>query len=299
MKIYVAAFHTSARRSNNASDKAAEATQDLVYPYFLESYHYLRQQHVDVIRERGYRVFLDSGAFSMFTQGVDVDLPAYAEFVKTNADILETYSNLDHIGRGGEQKTWDNQKTLERLGCMCQPVFHARDDDKWLERYLAEGYDYIFLGGMVPETKGYLLGWLDHVWDKYLTNRDGTAKVKIHGFGMTTADIMFRYPWYSVDSTSWAIMAAVGSIVIDMPHQDFIVSVSSDSPTAKQMGRHIRTLPRAQQTAVNNRIKELGFDPEQLAVNYGWRFNFNIKYYERAMARAVTTFKRQSIDLFA
>ena len=46
----------------------------------------------------------------MFTQGVEVDLKAYAGYVDKNRDIIEIASNLDAIGAGKEQFSFDNQK---------------------------------------------------------------------------------------------------------------------------------------------------------------------------------------------
>ena len=64
------------------------------------------------------------------------------------------------------------------------PVHHVRDNNNWLQRYIEEGYDYICLGGMVPETPQYLKEWLDHVWHNYLTNADGTRRSQ----GSTASD---------------------------------------------------------------------------------------------------------------
>ena len=42
--------------------------------------------------------FLDSGAFSAFTQGAEIDIQEYIEFIKEHKDYLEAYANLDVIG---------------------------------------------------------------------------------------------------------------------------------------------------------------------------------------------------------
>ena len=135
----------------------------------------------------------------MFTQGIKVDLKAYARFVEQNHDIIEVAASLDFIGAGQEQQNYDQLKTLETMlgGKTILPVHHVRDRDEWLKRYLDEGYDYICLGGMVPETPPHLRKWLDHVWDKYLTNPDGTPRVKVHGSlaGVSAALLAGRICW--------------------------------------------------------------------------------------------------------
>ena len=216
VRIYIAARyngHRSDPRSNNPHQQASASEE---YPYHLESYHYIgRGQYDEVIRYNKHSMFLDSGAFSMFTLGAEIDLDAYGQFIAERPDYIEVASNVDAIGAGREADSYANQKYLESLKlpvAVC-PVHHARDDDRWLVKYLDQGYDYIFLGGMVPESTPYLLGWLDHIWDKYLALPDGTARVKIHGFGLTTFELMDRYPWFSVDSTSWVQIGMFGNIL--------------------------------------------------------------------------------------
>jgi hypothetical protein len=81
----------------------------------LESYHYIGKNliHVERIRADKKKIFLDSGAFSMFTQGVEVNLDAYGQFIRENQDIIKIASNLDHIGRNAEEKSYFNRSTLK------------------------------------------------------------------------------------------------------------------------------------------------------------------------------------------
>lgn len=298
MKIYLAGLVQTGFvwRGNSASENVLlTETIRNAYPYDLESYHYLRDtRHApEFFREKKKKIFLDSGAFSMFTQGIKVDLREYAEYIKTNADWIEVASNLDEIGAGKEEQTYANQKTLERYGVKVQPVHHARDADHYLQRYLDEGYDYIFLGGMVPESTEYLRGWLDRMWDRYLCHPDGSPRVKVHGFGLTTAELMFRYPWYSVDSTSWVMTGRFGAVYLDLPHRDVKVVFSDQSPKHRDLaGAHYDTLDPLTKEAVDARVKELGYDPALLRTHYGWRDHFNIAYFQRVHSRACTRLDR-------
>ncbi|MCK5603182.1 hypothetical protein KAR91_14970 [Candidatus Pacearchaeota archaeon] len=236
----------------------------------------------------------------MFTQKKEVDLEAYADFIKENIDVIEIASNLDHIGRGGEQQTYDNQKRLEEFGVKIAPVHHARDEDSWLQRYLDEGYDHIFLGGMVPETTNYLRKWLDRIWPRYLCNPDGTAKVKVHGFGLTTEALMFRYPWFSVDSTSWVMTAAMGTLYLDLPHRNMKVCVSDSSPKMKKAGQHFSTLTDIEQKTIREYVHARGFNIEDLAEDYAWRWRWNVEFFRRQMEGAPEIkFIKQQTELFA
>ncbi len=156
-------------------------------------------------------LFLDSGAFSAWTQGTEININEYIAFVQKHQDIIEVYANLDVIG--DPKATWKNQKIMEAAGLTPLPTFHYGEDIKWLERYLRSGYDYIALGGMVPISTSALKYWLDGLFYNYLCTPSGVPKVKVHGFGLTALSLILRYPWYSIDSTTWVIVARIGGAI--------------------------------------------------------------------------------------
>lgn len=136
----------------------------------------------------------------------------FVDFIKLNGHVIDTYPNLDVINNA--ELTYENQKWLEAQGLKPCPVWHLGSDKKWLERYLSEGYGYICVGGMVPNSKSVLRPALDRLWSDYLTDKEGMPIVKIHGFAMTSFDLMYRYPWYSVDSKSWIDIAKFGGVLL-------------------------------------------------------------------------------------
>lgn len=279
MRLYLAGIYTSNFGvSGNAYRKLTEVekrARDSVENY-LESHHYIhRQSFVDKIKADKVRVFLDSGAFSAFTKGIEVDIRGYCDFIKRNSEIIEVVdgnvcaSVLDGIG--DPLKTWQNQLEMESMGVRPLPCFHYGEDERYLEWYI-ERYSYITLGGMVPISTPQLLLWLDRIWDKYLTDRSGRPKLKVHGFGLTTLSLMKRYPWYSVDSSSWVQIAANGGVM----HPELgLIMVSEHSPSAKQYHRHLNTLPDTVGEAVAKRLEENGFSTERLKTNYLSRWAYN------------------------
>lgn len=279
MKLYLAGLYTSNFDLHGrlfARLTEAEKKHRLEVRYLLESYHYIhRQSYVDKIRRDGVKVFLDSGAFSAFTKGVEIDIPGYCQYIRDNEDIVEKSdgilcaSVLDGIG--DPLKTWQNQLYMESLGVQPLPCFHYGEDERYLEWYISK-YEYITLGGMVPISTPQLKVWLDHLWDKYLTDGSGRPRLKVHGFGLTTLRLMERYPWYSVDSSSWVQIAANGSILV--PGLG-VIAVSTSSPSAKQEGRHVLTLPPAQREALSRRIEGYGFEVDRLTTEYVSRWTFN------------------------
>lgn len=273
MKLYLAGLYTSnfdlhGRLFSRLTE--AEKQHRLDVRYLLESYHYIhRERYVNKIRRDEKKVFLDSGAFSAFTKGVEVDLEAYCRYIRDNMDIIEVASVLDGIG--DPLLTWQNQRRMEQLGTTPLPCFHYGEDERYLKWYV-DNYEYITLGGMVPISTPQLKLWLDEIWKHYLTDSLGRPKLKVHGFGLTTISLMERYPWYSVDSSSWVQIAANGGILLP---DHGVISVSKNSPAAKQEGRHINTLPKPQQKAVAAEIEKLGFEVERVQTEYVTRWVFN------------------------
>lgn len=326
MQIYMAAWwHTGNGPGTRVTNIHQRNLQEVRYPYHLESFHYMDQSIIAQAKASGAKFFIDSGAFSAMTQGIKIDIKKYASFIRYYESMLSIASNLDDTSRN-EALSYSNQKTLEDLGCKVQPVFHCREDDKWLKKYLDEGYDYIFIGGMVPETTKWLHGWLDHIWHHYLTNPDGTARIKVHGFGLTSLPLMFKYPWYSVDSTTWRAQAAFGGVFLEFEQpdgsiRDYTIDFSQSSPQRYNLnGWHFNSLPDIMRRAVMARLDKMesdrpknpdienrvaammgcqqGFYPEALSKSYGWRFYANLEYFRRAMNRRVDRFTRQQDSIW-
>jgi len=185
----------------------------------------------------------------------------YADFIKSHPGLFSVYSNLDVINNA--ELTYKNQKWMEKHGLKPAPVWHFGTDIKWLERYLAEGYGYICVGGMVPNPPPVLRPALDRIWQDVLTDKDGMPKIKVHGFAMTSFSLMYRYPWYSVDSKSWIDMARYGKILVPIlkngkrnwlhPRNYFVTERSFVK--AKQQ-THLRAQPAPTVQYVKDYLKE-------------------------------------------
>jgi hypothetical protein len=251
-------------------------------PNILESYHYIgAQRYVDNMRENGAKVFLDSGAFSAHTLGVTIDLPTYCEYIKRNLDIWRVEdgvvmaSVLDGIG--DPLQTYRNQLHMEYLGAKPLPCFHVGEDERYLEWYVAN-YDYITLGGMVGRSSAQLSTWLDRMWDKYLVDGSGRPRLKVHAFGITAVPIMEKYPWWSVDSSSWIQTAAFGGIITP-DHGP--ISVSDKSPSRHDAGQHLSTLTDIEKAYVMKMLEDNGFNYERLSTVYESRAVYNLWAYGR------------------
>lgn len=249
-------------------------------PHILESYHYVeKQQYVDAMRQNNAKVFLDSGAFSAMNIGVEIDINAYCDYIKRNSDIIKVEdgvmlaSVLDGIG--DPLKTWQNQLYMEQCGARPLPCFHFGEDERYLEWYIGK-YEYITLGGMVRTKAEDVMWWLDRIWNKYLVDGSGRPRLKVHAFGVTTVSLMERYPWHSVDSSSWVQATAFGAIYTT---EYGPISISSQSPNKHDAGRHFSNFTQVEQQAIIKMLKAKGFDWERLSLTYQSRAGYNALAY--------------------
>jgi len=307
MNIYMAAVYTNGYRAGGNSGRYAKLTDHEkrivdALPHLLESYHYIgKQKFVDAIKEDGVTVFLDSGAFSAFTLGVELRV-SDCDYILRNIDIIRKEDDvliasvLDGIGDA--LQTWRNQIEMEQRGVRPLPCFHAGEDERYLEWYVAR-YPYITLGGMVGTSSKQLCVWLDRIWDKYLLDGSGRARLKVHGFGITAIPIMERYPWHSCDSSSWVQSAAFGGIVTP---QHGPLSVSEESPNRHVAGQHVMSLTSIEQEYVLQMLEKAGFTYERLSKVYEARAAYNLWAYGviNTMINASRSekFRIQTQDLF-
>jgi len=285
MNLYFASVYTSSFGVNSTSfhvlsEEEKYARQNM--RNVLESHHYIHKGKApDDIRRDNEKIFLDSGAFSAFTKGITVDIDGYCRWVKRNQDIIrvdDTGMIMASVvdGIGDPLQTYKNQYYMERQGVMPLPCFHYGEDERYLEHYIAN-YPYITLGGMVPVSTPQLYLWLDRIWSEHLTHADGTPKIKVHGFGLTSLDLMLRYPWYSVDSSSWLQSANNGGIMLAAHRRTLFVS--ENSPNRKVDGQHYRTISPTEQDVIRKYVENAGFTIERLEKMYQARWAFNMAQY--------------------
>jgi hypothetical protein len=289
MQIYMAAVFTNSYMSGmNRYVKLTEREREIVHtlPHILESWHYIgKQSYVDHIRANNGRIFLDSGAFSAYTLGIELKVSDYCDYICKNWDIIRCEdgammaSVLDGIGDA--QKTYLNQMEMEQnfaaRGWPVKPLpcFHAGEDERYLEWYV-KNYEYITLGGMVGGSTQQLMIWLDRIWNKYLVDGSGHAKIKVHGFGITSIPLMESYPWYSCDSSSWIQTAAFGGVMLP---EHGPISVSEKSPSRHDAGQHAITLTPLEQDYVFRLLENNGFTYERLSTIYESRAAWNLWSY--------------------
>lgn len=263
-----------------------------------------------VITPYDFRFFLDSGAYSAWSRGTVIDLDEYCAFIKANIEVIEVYACLDAIpGAPGRQATekerheaaeqsWQNYLYMIREGLDPLPVYHFGEDIKYLERILAHGCDYVGIGGLVGIPSGPRRAWLDRIF-KRLTNDNGEAIVKTHGFGMTSVPLIFRYPWHSVDSTTWIKITANGAVYLPaMVNGEFVfdqvpttISVSTRNPKQMKGGKAANSMAPTMRKILDRWLAECGKTYEEVSSDYYHRAVCNVTYFRKVSeARAAHRF---------
>ena len=166
--------------------------------HFLFSYHYYKtdNQKEKVLKwDKSNTYFIDSGAFSAMSLGKAINIDQYCNFIKEMQ--IPLYANLDVIGNS--ESSLKNYEYMVNKGLKPLPVFHWKENIIYLDKILDSDIDYFCLGGMV--TANNLDEWLLPVWQHIYRKR---PDIKVHGFGLTDVAFILKYPWHSIDSSSWA-----------------------------------------------------------------------------------------------
>ena len=167
----------------------------------LESFYHIAKKEIPFISN--YNSFLlDSGAFTFMSNAKekinwDEYIERYAEFI--NKHDIKHFFELDIDVLVGTNEVERLRAKLERLTDKKSiPVWHKfRGKDYWLK--MVKDYDYVAIGGIVtreikPSEYKYFI---------WLLNEAKKKNCKVHGLGFTNLKGLNKYPFYSVDSTSW------------------------------------------------------------------------------------------------
>jgi hypothetical protein len=218
----------------------------------------------------------------------------YAAFVKRYQKDVDLCANLDVLGFGSPRDaekvaelSFKNLNILVKLGIKPVPVVHYPESIKWIQRYLDLGYDLIGLGGLagakrmqssVREGSTGIQVWVAKVFDFICDTPNRLPKAKIHGFGVTTPRMIFRYSWWSVDSSAWAKRSAYGFIYIphrrgrkyvfdDLQYEPYTVHIACERPSTKRTNRK---MPRPWKPPGSYRDHFLAFSPGERKVIETW-----------------------------
>ena len=175
-------------------------------PRLLCSYWYFRHRPLaEFCDTLGYRpeIILDSGAYSAYTKGKNVNLLDYMAYIKANKESIFRYISLDVIG--------DALMTalIYDLMLACEmrpvPVVHYGPADKALMSiYKGKKPDMVALGGTVPvRDKSEVVQWCKEM-------QRLNPSTSLHLLGSCSPKLLQDNALASCDASSWYIQAVKG-----------------------------------------------------------------------------------------
>lgn len=281
-------------KSNIMAVASEELNHNMLFSYLDKS---SIDKYKEMVSSHG-KLFIDSGAFSAWTQGKVIDVDEYINWINERADYIDLYGQIDVIPgdrnsgklpskeevKVAAQKTWENYLYMRPK--MKKPegllyTFHVGEPIEFLKQALewrdenGELIPYIALGGMVGKPAEVRDRFLEQCFD--VIKKSSNPNVKVHAFGMTDRNLLMKYPITSADSTSWIMTGATGSIMSDVG----TVSVSSQQ---KHFANHYSHLPKEALKPFEDSIKEYGFTLDELAESRDKRIMHNARYMKKKFA---------------
>lgn len=181
---------------------------DLDWKSVLVSFEYKNQinfalqfKHLDFL-------LLDSGAFSAWSVGRNIDINEYSNWLNVvknkvkhikhfyciNLDVITNKNDNKEVLTTAYKESMKNLLYLQSKGHNPLPVFHQFEDFSILKEY-ASSFSYICISPNNRESNKSKQLWLDKVFGII------KSSVKTHGLAVTAEDLVMRYPWFSVDSS--------------------------------------------------------------------------------------------------
>ena len=200
MRLFLAA-------SNSKQYLTEELKESL---YILESYYYFKSWQRPLLKScRSF--LLDSGAFT-FMSSTKGETPDWNRYIKGYIDFINLYEidlffELDIDAIVGYEQVKQMRKKIEAgTGKQCIPVWHrSRGAQEYIR--LCDEYPYIAIGGFaIKDIKSNEYNQIIPLLDKAFAK--GT---KVHGLGFTPPELL-KYPFYSVDSSSWTSGSRYASV---------------------------------------------------------------------------------------
>lgn len=241
-----------------------------------------------ILKQNGVKLMTDSGAFTAWSKGKEVNIDEYIQFIVDNIEVIdeERIVNLDIIlggrrfatqeqfmdacDRGFENYYYMKKKLKEKLGREIDPihVFHQGENYAYLERMLKEcTYIGISPNNDFKDDKKQI--WLQECFEII---KQINPNIKTHAFGVTSWQLLSRFPYTSADSSAWALTSAMGSIITPYGR----VSISKERESAPDF---IENLGMANKEGIIKYIESFGFSYEICKKSYKYRNIINIYHF--------------------
>lgn len=225
--------------AGTVSKESTDIKRKIGYPQLLSQYLEKKPiidwvEYLKAHPECKCKLFIDSGAFTAHTKGVDIPVDDYIDFVNSIDDQVHIFAQMDKIAgiRGQEvtiqqqldapRQSWENylyMKDRVKSRDKLLPVFHQGEDFKWLVNmleYKHEDGSHIKYIGISPNkslSSKTWKSWLEKVFKTI--NESSNPNVCTHAFGIGAIRVLEQFPFTSADSTTWLKLSSFGCISIN------------------------------------------------------------------------------------
>lgn len=291
--MYNGPFHLyfAGRGSKNGVQLKQELGCDQLYSQLNERVHILKD--IEYLKEHpgAFNLFVDSGAYSAYTQGKEIDVDDYIDFINKTGDYVTVFAQVDKIpqviGRKPTEEelaaapgqSWENylymiEKINPKYRDKILPVFHFEEDTKWLHNMLnytfpdGEHIKYIGLAASTVDTAAVRFAWLQMCFD--IIKNSPNPDVMTHVFGCTALDVLEKFPVTSADSTTWVQAAVYGNVIIN--NKAWMVSDRRIKDNGNMLNQ-----TKHQQEEFDKKLRHFGYTLEECSKNYEARQIVNIR----------------------
>lgn len=202
------------------------------YPHVLVSFAYDKRRYLLDALAEGTTLLLDSGAFQCWTKGTTVDLDEYVSYARDalarfpdarliNLDVIPGKPDTPATRRqatDAAKRSAANAEQLRAAGFSVIEVYHLDEPIRVLEGILERRRpgEAVALGGLAQQKGGrgfkVKAEFCAHAF--HAAHQDGKLP-PFHGLGISPGGPIGggRFPWGSVDCSSWATVGKYGEHV--------------------------------------------------------------------------------------
>ena len=228
------------------------------------------------------KLLIDNGAFTIYRKGGTLDIDEYIKWLNKYDEYIDYAVALDDIpGKWLEghtaqqvkesvQKTWDNYLYMRKHCKSPQkllPVFHMGENFDYLKKYLElDDLEYMCISARKDITNKQREDWYEKCF--YIISHSQHKNIKVHCLGSATLSNAEKFPFTSMDATSWIMSGANGSIQTDYG----VMYVGDHCHTLRQ------TLPEKAVNDLEQYCSQFGMTLDEVGDDYRARICFNIHY---------------------
>lgn len=245
-----------------------------------------RKERMEKGLENG-KLFMDSGAFTAWTQGATISVDEYCNYINENGEYVDYFGQLDSIPKVGcsvaeAELAAENTKKnyFEMISKVKYPekvvyTFHVGEPIAIFEEMLKWGTEnkdkmkMIAIGGMVKKNAADKHSVISRAFDAI---RRIYPDVKVHLFGCTSTQYFLDYPATSGDSSNYIMSATKGGVWTPGGLYGF----------GEKKDKNHYTLQRQDiKEAIDKYLSEIDMPAELLLEHAKHRLLANIKFIEK------------------